>query len=223
MNRRELAWAAAALLWLPAARAFSLTETDAAGGVREALRRGAESAVNLLGREGGFLNNPKVRIPLPGYLNDAGKMLKMLGQGDRVDALVTAMNRGAETAVPEARQLLIDTVRDISVEDAVKIVRGGEHSVTDFFARKTRAPLTDKFLPIVTTATSREQLAEKYNAVAGKAVGLGLVKKEDATIEQYVTRKALDGMYWVIGEEEKKIRTDPVGTGSALLRKVFSL
>lgn len=223
MNRRELTLAATALAWLPLARAFALTESDAAGGVREALKRGAESAVQILGRQGGFLDNPKVRIPLPGYLDDAGKLLKRFGQGSRVDDLVSAMNRGAEAAVPEGRMLLVNAVRDISVEDAVKIVRGGDNSVTEFFAGKTRAPLTEKFLPIVTETTSRVQLADKYNAVAGKATGLGLVKKEDANIQQYVTRKALDGLYLVIGEEEKKIRADPVGTGSALLKKVFSL
>ncbi|MDH5338937.1 MAG: DUF4197 domain-containing protein [Rubrivivax sp.] len=223
MRRRALTWAAAGLLWLPVARAHSLNETDAAGGVREALQRGAASAVQLLGRQGGFLDNPKLRIPLPGYLKDAARLMDMMGQGDRVRELVTAMNRGAEAAVPEARQLLVHTVRDISVEDAVKLVRGGDSSVTSFFERKTRAPLTEKFLPIVTETTSRVQLADKYNAVAGKATGLGLVKKEDANVQQYVTRKALDGLYLVIGEEEKRIRTDPVGTGSALLRKVFGV
>jgi hypothetical protein len=162
-----------------------------------------------------------VRIPLPGYLKDAAKLLKFMGQGDRVDELVTAMNRAAESAVPEARTLLVDTVKNISVKDALRIVRGGDNSVTQFFARETRKPLGVKFLPIVTTATERVALADKYNAVAGKASGLGLVKEEDANVQQYVTRKALDGLYLMIGEEEKKIRADPVGTGSALLKKVF--
>jgi hypothetical protein len=189
--------------------------------VREALGRGAEAAVALLGRHDGFLGNPKVRIPLPGFLNDAAKLLKMTGQRQRVDDLVTAMNRAAEAAVPEARSLLVDTVKNIGVEDALRIVRGGDTSVTEFFARKTRVPLGERFLPIVTRATERVALADKYNAVAGKASGLGVVKKEDANIQQYVTRKALDGLYLVIGEEEKKIRKDPVGTGSALLKRVF--
>lgn len=205
------------------ARALSLTESDAAGGVREALRRGAEAAVASLGRTDGFLGNAKVRIPLPGYLEDAAKLMRTFGQGKRVDALVTAMNRAAESAVPQARTLLVNTVKSISVEDALKIVRGGDTSVTDFFQRKTRAPLGEQFLPIVTDATAKVDLAAKYNKVAGKAQGIGLVKPEDATIEQYVTRKALDGLYWTIGEEEKKIRADPVGTGSALLKKVFGL
>jgi Protein of unknown function (DUF4197) len=201
----------------------ALSEADAASGIRTALERGAEAAVKNLGRADGFLGNAKVRIPLPGYLEDAAKLMRKLGQGKRVDELVTAMNRAAEAAVPEARVLLVQTVKSISVEDALKIVKGGETSVTQFFADKTRDPLGLKFLPIVTTATEKVKLADKYNKVAGQAQGLGLVKKEDANIQQYVTRKALDGLYWMIGEEEKKIRKDPVGTGSAILKKVFGL
>jgi hypothetical protein len=112
-------------------------------------------------------------------------------------------------------------VRSISVEDALRIVRGGDTSVTDFFATKTREPLTARFLPIVTRATERVALARKYNAVAGKAAGLGVLRGSDTNIQQYVTSKALDGLYLTIGEEEKKVRRDPVGTGSAILAKVF--
>jgi hypothetical protein len=148
-------------------------------------------------------------------------LLKFSGQQKKVDDLVTAMNRAAEAAVPEAQALLLAAVKAMSIQDAVKIVRGGNTSVTDFFADKTRAPLGEKFLPIVTQATDKVALAEKYNAVAGKATSLGLVKKEDASIQVYVTRKALDGLYLMIGEEERKIRADPVGTGSEILRKVF--
>jgi len=224
MDRRETLFVLAAGCALPwAARAAALTETDAAAGVRAALERGAVAAVGLLGRTDGFLGNPKVRIPLPGALDDAAGLLRAAGQGKRVDELVTAMNRAAEAAVPEARTLLVSAAKSISVEDALDIVRGGETSVTDFFARKTRQPLGVKFLPIVTKATEKVKLAERYNAVAGKAMGFGLVRKEDANVQQYVTAKALDGLYFMIAEEEKKIRADPVGTGSAILRKVFSL
>jgi hypothetical protein len=222
MQRRTLIVLPPALLAAPA-WALSLNETDAASGVREALRRGAEAAVASLGRTDGFLGNAAVRIPLPGALEDAAKLMRTFGQGRRVDELVTAMNRAAETAVPQARTLLVDTVKSISVEDALKIVKGGDTSVTDFFQRKTRTPLNTQFLPIVTQATEKVALADKYNRVAAKAQGIGLVKDEDANIQQYVTRKALDGLYWMIGEEERKIRRDPVGTGSALLKKVFGL
>lgn len=225
MDRRQFAWtlAAATSVWPLAGRAAALSETDAAAGVRAALERGAVAAVGLLGRQDGFLGNPKVRIPLPGALDDAAGMLRAAGQGKRVDELVTAMNRAAEAAVPEARTLLVSAARSISVEDALQIVRGGDTSVTEFFARKTREPLGVKFLPIVTRATEKVKLADRYNAVAGKAMRFGLVRQEDANVQQYVTAKALDGLYLMIGEEEKKIRADPVGTGSAILRKVFSL
>ena len=197
------------------------SDADAASGLRAALERGAVAAVGLLGRPDGFLGNPKVRIPLPGFLDDAAKLLKFTGQQKRVDELVTAMNRAAEAAVPEAKSLLIAAVKGISVGDARRIVGGGEDSVTRFFADKTRAPLGERFLPIVTRETKRVDLADRFNAVAGKAASLGLVKGDDANIERYVTRKALDGLYVMIGEEEKKIRSDPVGTGSALLARVF--
>jgi len=207
--------------YVRAAGLGALSEGDAALGVRAALERGAVSAVGLLGRSGGFLDNPKVRIPLPGFLNDAANLLKMLGQQKRVDELVTAMNRAAEAAVPQGKALLVNAVKAMSVEDARQIISGGDNSVTQFFAAKTREPLGVTFLPIVTKATEKVKLADKYNSVAGKAAGLGLLSKDDANIQQYVTGKTLDGLFLMIGEEERKIRQDPVGTGSAILKKVF--
>jgi hypothetical protein len=203
------------------ADALELSQRDAASGIRTALERGAVAAVGLLGRDGGFLDNPQVRIPLPGFLNDAAKLLRLTGQGAKVDELVNAMNRAAEAAVPQAKSLLVDAAKSISVQDALGIVRGGETSVTDYFSTRTREPLTTRFLPIVDRATRKVALADKYNAVASKAAGVGLLKSKDANLQQYVTAKALDGLYLMIGEEEKKIRRDPVGTGSAILRKVF--
>ena len=210
---------AGALAW-PAA-ASALGETQAAAGVRAALERGAESAVSLLGRPNGFLANPKVHIPLPGALDSAASVLRSLGQQWLVDDLVTSMNRAAEAAVPEARPLLLNAVRSMSVEDAVRIVRGGDTSVTDFFAAKTRAPLGERFLPVVTRETQKVALAAKYDAVASKGAMFGLIRPEDANVEQYVTRKALDGLFLMIGQEERRIRSDPVATGSAILREVF--
>ena len=162
-----------------------------------------------------------MRIELPGFLKDAAKVLKFTGQQKRVDDLVTAMNRAAEAAVPEARALLVSAVKSMSVSDARSIVAGGQDSVTKFFASKTRTPLGERFLPIVKRETAKVDLASRFNAVAGKAASMGLVKGDDATIERYVTGKALDGLYVMIGEEEKKIRSDPVGAGSAILAKVF--
>jgi hypothetical protein len=125
--------------------------------------------------------------------------------------------------VPFAKDLLVSAVKSMNVTDAKNILKGGDTSVTSFFAEKTRKPLGEKFLPIVTQATEKVGLAQKYNAVAGKVQGMGLVKKEDANIQQYVTGKSLDGLYTMIGEEEKKIRKDPVGTGSDILKKVFGV
>jgi hypothetical protein len=226
MDRREFTsqfTALAALgFWLADdALALSLSEGDAASGIKTALERGALSAIGLLGRSDGFLGNPSVKIELPGFLKSAAKLMKATGQGKKVDELVTAMNRAAEAAVPEAKTLLVGAVKDMSVNDAVKIVKGPENSVTQYFSGKTREPLGVKFLPIVSKATEKVALADKYDALAAKASGMGLMKKEDANLNQYVTGKALDGLYFMIGEEEKKIRRDPVGTGSAILKKVF--
>lgn len=230
MQRREFTLAgvsalgALLLLATTQARALSLSglsNADASSGVKAALEQGALAAVALLGQSGGFLNNPSVRIPLPGYLNDAAQMMKRFGQGKRIEELETSLNRAAEAAVPMGKELLIGAVQSMSVQDAKNILTGGDTSVTQFFSSKTRIPLGEKFLPVVTQATSQVGLAQQYNAFAGKAVGFGLVKKEDARIEDYVTGKTLDGLFTVIGEEERKLRQNPAAAGSALLQKVF--
>jgi len=219
MRRREFTWVM--VLAAASADAAEVSEHDAASGIRTALERGAVAAIGTLGKVDGFFGNPKVRIPLPGILEDAAKLLKATGQQKKVDELVLAMNRAAESAVPAARDLLVQTVKAMSVEDAVKIVRGPDNAVTAFFEQKTRSLLGEKFLPIVTQATEKVSLAAKFNNVAGRAAKLGLLKGDDADIQRYVTRKSLDGLYLMIGEEERRIRQDPVGTGSAILRKVF--
>lgn len=224
MRRREFTAALlipAYPLLVPGIAVAAVSESDAALGVRAALERGALAAVAALGKADGFLGNPQVRIPLPGFLNDAARLLRATGQGRKVDELVTAMNRAAEAAVPMAKPLFVNTVKAMSVDDALRVVRGGSTSVTDFFASKTRVPLSEQFLPIVTQATEKVSLAARYNAVAGKAAGLGLVKGDEANVQKYVTGKALDGLFLMIGEEEKKIRADPAKAGSAILRKVF--
>jgi hypothetical protein len=220
MDRREFTVAVLGLTAAGAAPAAA-SETEAATGIRAALERGALAAVGQLGRTDGFLGNPQVRIALPGHLNDAAKLMRTLGQGRKVDELITAMNRAAEAAMPEARTLFVSTVKAISVEDALKVVSGGSTSVTDFFAAKTRAPLGERFLPIVTKATEKVQLAERYNAVASKAAGLGLVKGDETNVQKYVTARALDGLFVMVAEEEKRIRANPLETGSAILAKVF--
>lgn len=201
--------------------ARELSESDAALGVRQALERGAASAVATLGRTDGFLGNPSVRIPLPSVLEDAARVLRRTGQGARIDELVVAMNRAAEAAVPEARTLLVGAVKSMSIEDAGRIVSGPPDAATRFFAEKTREPLSVRFRPIVARATQRVRLAEQYNALASRAAGLGLLRGEAVSVEGHVTAKALDGLYFMIGEEERRLRRDPVGAGSDLLRRVF--
>lgn len=229
MQRRSLAvlpaaFALSSLAWLPRAQAQGLagiSERDASRGLKAALEAGALAAVGLLGRPDGFLANPQVRIPLPGYLKDAAKLLAALGQRKQVQELETAMNRAAENAVPLAKNLLVQAVRNMSVSDARGILTGGDTSVTSFFADKTRTPLAASFLPVVRKATARVDLARKYDRIAGQAKGYGLVKEEDASVDHYVTRKALDGLYLVIGEQERKFRQDPAAAGNALITKVF--
>jgi hypothetical protein len=198
-----------------------LTNAEASQGLKLALEKGAVAAVNLLGQPDGFLGNPKVRIPLPGALEDAAKLLRNFGQGAKIDEVITTMNRAAEAAVPMSKDLLVSAVKSMSVTDAKAILSGGETSVTTFFADKTRAPLAVKFLPVVNKSVEKLGLVNQYNELAGKVADLGLVKKEDANVQKYITTKSLDGLYLMIGEEEKKIRQDPVGAGSAVLSKVF--
>ncbi len=199
-----------------------LSEKDAVGGLKEALNKGAGSAVSKLGRTDGFLGNPQVKIPLPDSLQKADRTLSRFGMGKYTQDLVVSMNRAAELAVPEAKTLLLDAVKQMTVQDAKKILTGGNTAATDYFRAKTSQPLTAKFLPIVQQATAKVQLAQKYDEFAGKASDFGLLDKKQANLEQYVTQKALDGLFFMIAEEEKAIRADPVGQSSKLLKKVFS-
>lgn len=198
-----------------------ISNAEASQGLKAALEKGARSAMKTLGQTNGFMGNEKVRIPLPGYLQDVANLMRKLGQGAKLDELVLAMNQAAEAAVPLARDILMNAVKGTNVQDAKEILSGGATAATQFFAKKTRQPLSQKFLPVVTKTTARVDLASKYNQIAGKAATMGLVKGGQATIEQYVTAKALDGLYFMIGEEEKKIRQDPIAAGSAVLKKVF--
>ena len=223
MQRRHFSAlvATTALLGARSAGAADLNNADAASGIRVALERGAVAAVGLLGRPDGFLGNPKVRIPLPGFLNDAAKVLRFTGQQQRVDDLVTAMNRAAEAAVPEAKALLVAAVKSISVGDARRIVTGGDDSVTRFFADKTRAPLGERFLPIVKRYTaqgrSRRPLQRRRRQGRQSRAGQGRRREHRSLRDEEGARRPLSHDR----RGRKKIRSDPVGTGSAILAKVF--
>jgi hypothetical protein len=198
-----------------------ITQREALAGLKAALEQGSNAAIAALGRTDGFLGNARVRIPLPESLERTEKLARRLGFANEVDELVVAMNRAAEAAVPEARKLLVDAVKKMSARDAKGILSGGETAGTEYFRRTTHAQLHERFLPIVQTATAKVGVAQKYREFAKPAAAFGLLKTEHADLDEYVTRKALDGLYFMLGEEEKKIRSDPVGSTRAIIRKVF--
>ena len=204
-----------------AAGIADITNSDATNGLRQALNEGSVAAVAKLGVENGFFANPKVKIPLPPAMQRVEGAMRAIGMRRQADELVLTMNRAAEAAVPEAKQLLVDAVKKMSVQDAKGILTGGDTAATDYFKRTTQADLAKRFLPIVKKATDRVGLAQQYNSLAGQGAALGLVKQDQATIESYVTRKALDGLYLMIGEQEKGFRQNPLGASSDIVKKVF--
>ena len=214
----------AVLLFSGVSSALTLDQisgTETAGGLKEALTQGAGKAVELLGSKDGFLGNPKVKIGLPGNLEKAAKMMRKVGMGGTIDELETAMNRAAEAAVPEAKALLVESIKSMSVEDAKGILTGGDNAATEYFKRGTSEPLKEKFKPIVQQAMAKVKVADAFDNFAGKAATFGLIKKEDAQLDNYVTGKALDGLYKMIAEEEKAIRSNPIGAAGNLAKKVF--
>ena len=199
----------------------SLTNSEASSGLKEALTQGVGKAVASLGATDGFLGNKDVKIPLPNSLKKIEKGMKFMGMGKQSDELILKMNRAAEAAVPEAKTLLLDSVKKMSLADAKAILTGSQDAATQYFKKTTSAQMAEKFLPIVTKATENVQLADSYNKYAGMGSKFGVVKKEDANINQYVTKKALDGVYYMVAQEEAAIRKDPLGQASSLLKKVF--
>ena len=202
-------------------RVDSLNTNEVSSGLKEALVRGSEMAVAQLGQKDGFYGNPALKIQLPASLTKAEKAMQMLGKGQQADDLVLAMNRAAEAAVPEAKFLLVDAVKSMSVEDAKGILLGGNTAATDFFRKKTETSLVTPFLPIVKTTTDQSSLAQQYNTYAGMAAQFNLGKKAPLTVEDYVARQALDRLYQLIGEQERAIRANPLQSGSVLIQKVF--
>ena len=198
-----------------------ITQAEALRGLRQALTDGSLAAVARLGVENGFFGNPRVKIPLPPSLQRVERGLRAFGMRRQADELVLTTNRAAEAAVPEAKQLLTDAVKKMSVQDAKGVLTGGDTAATDYFKRATRTQLTQRFLPIVKHATDRVGLAQQYNALAEQGAALGLVREDEASIERYVTQKALDGLYFMIGEQEKAFRQDPAGATTSIVRKVF--
>ncbi|OIQ97406.1 hypothetical protein GALL_205380 [mine drainage metagenome] len=221
---RLLTIALSLMLFTSHANALSvddLSNKEASGGLKAALIQGAEKAVGKLGATDGFFGNDEVKIPLPDTLKKVEKTMRMFGMGKQADELVLKMNRAAEAAVPEAKVLLVSAVKKMSVEDAKAILTGGDDAATQYFKKTTSAPMAEKFLPIVKKATENVQLAQQYNRFAEMGNKFGLVDKDQANLEQYITQKTLDGVYLMMAKEEAAIRQDPVGQASNLLKKVF--
>lgn len=224
LNITSLATLACTLMLTSVSHAGSLSELtnqEAGNGLKAALETSSAAAVAKLGVENGFLNNDKIKIQLPDVLEKAKPLLKMTGRGQQLDELVISMNHAAESAIPLAKPLLVSAVKSISVTDAKNILTGGPTSVTDFFKEKTAAPIGAKFLPMVKSVTDRSGLSGKYNATMSQVSKLGMVPEQQSTVEGYVTARALDGLYYMIGEEEKAIRSNPLSYGSSIIGKVF--
>lgn len=203
------------------APASNLSDEDVTRGLKDALVEGAGKAVSTLGRTDGFLLNDKVRIPLPESLQKVESVMKALGQGKKLEELKTSLNRAAEAAVPEAKTLLVDAIKNMSVADAKAVLTGGDDAATKYFRQATEAKLHERFLPIVGKTVKGYKLTQQYDRIAGTASQAGLIGKEQANMSEYVTGKALDGLFLMIAEEEKSIRRDPLGRSSEYVRKVF--
>ena len=200
----------------------ALTSRDASSGLRAALGQGIDKAVAHLGVPDGFLSNPKVTIPLPPALEKVDRGLRLVGMGGDADALKVAMNHAAESAVAAAKPVLKQAVQRMTVDDAKGILTGGDDAATKYFRRTTADTLIARFKPIVARETAKLKLASLYDQYAGKAAEFGLVRGEDAHLDDYVTARALDGLFTEIADEESAIRRDPLGQASSLLKRVFS-
>ncbi|HTQ36724.1 MAG TPA: DUF4197 domain-containing protein [Steroidobacteraceae bacterium] len=192
----------------------------ATAGVKAALELGADKALAVLGRQDGYLGDPDVRIPLPGKLQKGRKLLDKLGMKKQTAALELTINRVAEMALPQARQLIIDAIGRASPEDAVAIVNGPQDAATRYFRNTMAAPLATAFQPIVAKVAADLQLSRTYDAVAAKAREAGLTD-QDSSLDAYVTHKALDGLFLMMTREEAAIREDPSGQANPLLGEVF--
>jgi Protein of unknown function (DUF4197) len=189
----------------------SITNKDATTALRTALTQGAGKAVDVLAKPDGFFGNPEVKIPLPQALQQTEKNLRKYGLGFLADDAILSMNRAAEAAMPEAKTLLVNAVKSMTLADAA----------TRYFRTKTETALSAKFKPIISQATAKTGAVQSYNALAGKAAQFGLLDAKSANIDDYVTAQALDGLFKMIASEEQAIRADPLGQSSQLLKKVF--
>ena len=209
----------------PTRQTTNISDSDISGGLKDALLQGARSAIGELGRENGFLDNTRVRIPLPEKLRKTEKALRRIGQGKRVDEFVEAMNHAAEEAVPVAADIFFDAVKQMTFTDVRNILFSGrDDAATEFFRRTSEDRLREEFRPIIERFTEKVGVTQKYKAMVGRYGFLGRVVGEDATdLDGYITQKAMDGLFLLIADEERKIRRDPIRRTTSLLRKVFGV
>lgn len=208
----------------------SLSEGDASRGIKEALAQGVDRAVRQLGKEDGFFRDQAVKIFVPERIRKLADLARQLGAGKKVDAFELSMNRAAEKAVPVAAGILADSVRQMTLQDAIGLVRGGETSATDFFRRSSEQKLYAAFRPIVEKQTASVGVTQKYKDFSKKAGGSsmgallgggGQGSATSADLDDYVTRETIDGLFHVIAEQEKQIRQNPASRTTDLLRRVF--
>jgi len=202
----------------------ALSESDIGAGLKEALSIGAERAIDFLAKPGGFLDNDKVRIGLPGSLDTIAKGLRMAGQGALVDEFETTMNRAAEAAIPKTLDIVKQTVADMTLNDARKILSGGDDAATRYLREKAGPALAEAIKPIVSKATDQVGATAAYKKLTANAGGGmlgGLMGGSSLDLDGYVTDKTLDGLFLMLAEEEKKIRTNPIARSTDLLKKVF--
>ena len=190
-------------------------------GLKQALDIGTKNAVSTVSRENGYLDNLNIKIPVPDKLRDVDKLLRKVGMGDRVDTFILSMNRAAEAAAPQAVDIFVGAIRDMTVVDAYGIVKGDETAATSYFQDKTTDNLYGLFRPVVTDSMAQVGVVRSYKRMMDKYNSIPFVKKVDVDLEDYVTDEALGGLFFMVGEEEKKIREDPAARVTKLLQEVF--
>ncbi len=197
------------------------TNTTIAG-LKEALSVGTEKTVKTVSQADGYFGNPAIKIPLPENVQKVAKTLRKVGLKKEVDSFEVSMNRAAEKAAPKAKDIFIGAVKEMTFQDAKKILTGGDTAATDYLKAKTSEKIYTAFKPIVSSAMNDVGVTRSYKDLTGKAKLTRLLKDESLDLDHHVTNKALDGLFYMVGQEEKKIRTDPAARVTELLRKVFS-
>lgn len=192
-----------------------------ANGLKEALSIGANNAVNSVGKVDGYFGNQMIKILLPDKIRKIADLLSTVGFRKEVDDFVLSMNRAAEKAAPKAAGFFADALKEMTFDDAVGIWRGGNTSATEYFKRKTHEPIFQAFKPVVASSMNEVGVTRSYNNLLEKYESFTFGQSESLDLDNYVTNKALDGLFYMLGEEEKKIRTDPVARVTELLKKVF--